>query len=179
MPGQLPQPLIYSGPGGVADIEAFMRDTRFAPGLIFLLRQRGADMNVVRRTMTAAPLVQMEPEPDALAAAARSLYGNHSGLAPARPAPPSSRAGVDPQGNITFRARVLLLDDEYTESDVLFATDFREQRIITLSDLHPGDIINYVRKDGRLRSYEITSAPMILGGTTEILRQFTVSAATE
>lgn len=179
MPGQLPQPLVYGGPQGVADIETYMRDARFIPGLVFLLRQRGADMDVLRRTATAAPLAQAAPTPADTARAARNVYGNFSGLAPARAALPSTHADTDGLGNVTFLARCLLIDDEWTEADRLFSTSFQEQRLITLADLHPGDLLRYRRDDGRLRSYEVTSPPMALGGTTEILRQFTISAATE
>ena len=179
MPGQLPQPLIDGGPRGVADIEHFLKESRFVPGLLFLLRQRGADMEVVRRAVTQAPLVVGAPTPDKLAHSARDVYGNLSGLAPARPAKPTARPGTDPVGNITFRARVLLIDDDFTESDVLFATDFREQRCLSLADLNPGDVLRYHRDDGRIRSYAITSAPMVLGGTTQLLLQYILSPATE
>ena len=179
MPGQLPQPLVYGGPQGVSDIEAFLKQSRFVPGLLFLLQQRGADMKVVRRTVTQAPLVVGAPAPDKLAKAARDLYGGSSGLAPARPAQPSTGASTDVVGNITFNARVLLIDDDFTESDALFATDFREQRCLTTADLHADDVLRYLRDDGRVRSYEVTSAPMVLGGTTQMLLQYQISPATE
>lgn len=179
MPGQLPQPLIYGGPQGVADIESFLKETRFVPGMLFLLAQRGADMNVIRRVNSQAPLVVGAPTPDALAKAARDVYGAFSGLAPARPGPPSSQAGTDSHGNITFRARVLLIDDSFTESDALFANDFTDQRCLTLADLHPGDVLRYQRDDGRVRSYDVVGAPMVLGGTTQMLLQYVISPSTE
>lgn len=179
MPGQPPQPLIYGGPQGVADIEGFLKDSRFVPGMLFLLAQRGADMDVVRRTNTQAPLVAGTPAPADLAKKARDVYGAFSGLAPARPAKPSAQGATDAHGNITFVARVLLIDDNFTESDALFSTDFTDQRCLSLADLHPGDVLRYRRDDGRVRSYEVTGAPMVLGGTTQMLLQYTISPATE
>lgn len=180
MTGRLPQPLRGGGPLGVADIEANFKRTRFLPGLSWLLRQRGADVTVTRRVKSPAPLVVGAPETDQLAKAARDLYGSRSGLAPARPAAPATVHDVDQDtGDISFLARVLLIDDSFTESDALFASDFSEQRCISSDDLHPGDVFTYLRDDGRHRSYEVTSAPMVLGGTTELLRQFTIAPSTD
>lgn len=183
----LPQPLIGPlGPQGLADIEAHFKAKRFIPALLFLLRQRGADVTVERRLLSAAPLVAAAPNTAQLSKAARDVFGTYAGLAPNRPAPtdlpgatPLDTAPGGGTPDPAFAARILLIDDNYTASDALFASDFTEQRCITLAPLHPGDVLRYVRDDGRRRSYRVESAPMVLGGTTDILLQFVIAPATE
>lgn len=139
--------------------------------IVHLLKRYGINVKVIRtKTPLSASQHNTPTNAQTLADAAREVFGDHSGLSPAVPAPPT-RKDTDPSENVSFTGRILLITVPLNPTDAANSGMLEKQVLYTFDDILPGDRIVIESDDGSKKS-GIVGQKNTWGITTTVYRQF-------
>lgn len=128
------------------------------------------DVEVVREKNTVERQEENAEPVDSLTDAAISVYGEYSGISPAK----THVQDTDPDPvNVKFPARVLFTNVLANAYDAAASGDFEEQMIYTFDDITTNDRIELLSTDGS-KKYYVVMEPQVVGKTTDIYKLFKV-----
>ena len=146
------------------DFELVLKEKVAAKTIRFFLKKFGLDVIVVR-TKNSAERQEENAEPvDSLTDAAISVYGEYSGVSPAK----THSEDTDPDPvNVSFPARILFTNILTNPNDAAASGDFDEQTIYTFDDITTNDRIEIISTDGS-KKYYMVMEPEVVGKTTDV-----------
>lgn len=150
--------------------ELILKEKIAVKTLTFLMRRFGKDTVIIREKVSTERQEENAEPVDTLTDAAISVYGEYSGVSPAKAHPDDT----DPDPiNVSFPARVLFSKDLANPYDAAASGDFEEQMIFTFDDITTNDRIELLSTDGT-KKYYIVMEPQLVGKTTDIYQLYKV-----
>ena len=134
------------------------------------MKKFGIDVVVVREKNSSERQEENAEPVDSLTDAAISVYGEYSGVSPAKAHPEDT--DPDPV-NVKFPARVLFTNILTNPNDAAVSGDFEEQSIYTFDDITTNDRFEFLSDDGS-KKYYVVMEPQVVGKTTDIYKLYKV-----
>lgn len=152
-------------------IEAYLKDKVYGKALPLLIKQRGVDVAVYRKTRRSEFRAEVDN-------ATSDVYSIYDTAAPTNTPPPPELYDEDPSTeNVKFSVRMLIGHALYTPTDDVFAADFNDNYVITAEELLPGDRFEIKRSDGKLKMWKVVEV-QVVGATMDVFRRYKVAAVT-
>jgi len=135
-----------------------------------LFRRFGTDVEVIReQNISSASVFNVEDDSSELSNAALSVFGNYSGVSPAKPNPVIDE---DPTQDVKFQARIVIAVFPRNPFDAA-ATGFLEQQVIfSAEDLQPLDKLVLRSEDDSIKM-GIVGDRFKYGNTDEVYKCWT------
>lgn len=152
------------------DFEIILKDKVATKTITFFLNKFGINVIVLREKNTAERQEENATPVDNLTNAAIAVYGEYSGVSPAKSHP----LDTDPDPiNVKFSARILFTNILTNPYDAAVSGDFEEQTIYTFDDITTNDRVELTCKDGS-KKYYVVMEPDVVGKTVDIYKMWKI-----